>query len=180
MYSLQCSVQCIVNCTIIHSEQCTCMGVLFLNVFDTTLVYNLVVRKLDKALIVQLIFSFIFGRFARGGACAKSWGFYVYLRSLKWQCAWFFSGSYNKARNSAMCGSCHVVCVTSDIQPDCCHCASWLIFIWIWLDKCLRWGQYFGGVVSKTITLQLHAARQLNYVYVLHAVGRNCFHIICM
>lgn len=44
MYSLQCSVQCIVNCTIIHSEQCTCMGVLFLNVFDTTLVYNLVVR----------------------------------------------------------------------------------------------------------------------------------------
>ena len=49
----------------------------------------------------------------------------------------FFSGSYNKARDSVVCAGRPVVRVTSDIQPDCCHCASRRIIIWIWLDKCL-------------------------------------------
>ena len=111
-------------------------------------------------------FSYILRRFVRDGDCAKSWRFYVYFRSLKWQFSWTFSGSYNKARNSTMCGSRPVVLVKSGIQPYCCHSASRLIFVWIWLDKCLRWGQYLVEwcqylirVVSKIVSLQLVVIR---------------------
>ena len=120
--------------------QCTVYSALFMNLFTADrLVYNFVVGQATHR---HDNFSYILRRFVRDGDCAKSWRFYVYFRSLKWQFSWTFSGSYNKARNSAMCGSRPVVLVKSGIQPDCCHSASRLIFVWIWLDKCLRWGRY--------------------------------------